>query len=245
MSPIAIEVFSEGKTENGIREQLCVRGICPYDLVERGGGGERDMLRKLDLRLRDWSSLSEEKRDPLRILVLRDWDSGRTLAGLRDSVSSIVRQYCTDAALTQHLSYDNVFTFQSGISGLRLALHIATYRYHEQFIKSTIDDYVLDLALRTTTVQALLQRYCQGWIITADQLTKIVRDEIPELLRSNGISSLVEAKNYVRFYAAVLQAHTSPSVFAQITLANAKEDDVRAVFAPLLAAVQSLGEDQL
>jgi hypothetical protein len=64
-----------------------------------------------------------------------------------------------------------------------------------------------------------------------------IEHEIPSLLNRNGIP-LLEAKDYVRLYAAVLQEHTSPPTFAKKTLAHAEPDDVREIFAPLLAAVE-------
>jgi len=197
MPPITIDVFSEGKTEKEVIEKLCSRGICPHVLKERGGDGEQAMLRKLNVQLRAWFDLSPEQREPLRILVLRDLDThnNRTIEGLCASVSNIVRRYHADASLAAHLNYDHVFTLQNGPFGLCLALHIANHRYQQEFIKSTIDDYVLNLALRATTAQALLQVcHKDDWTITADQLLIKVRNEIPELLSQNGIPRLVEAK---------------------------------------------------
>jgi hypothetical protein len=244
MPPITIDVFSEGKTEKEIIEKLHQRGIIPYRPEERGGGGDREMLRRLKVRLRAWFDLAQDQREPLLILVLRDLDTHRTISGLRDSISNIVRQHISDASLVVHPTHHNVFTLQAGISGLRLALHIASQRYHQGFIKSTIDDYVLNLALRGTTAQSLLQDCrSEDWTITADQLMNKVRDEIPALLSQNGIPRLVEAKEYIRLYAALLQTHTSPPVFAQKAVAHARDDDLREVFAPLLAAVQSLEAD--
>jgi len=244
MPPITIDVFSEGKTEREIAGKLCRRGICPHELKERGGGGEQEMLRKLSLLLRNWFDLAQEQRELLRILVLRDLDEGRTIDGLCESTLNVVRRHHTSARLISHLNYDHVFTLQTDLSGLRLALHIANHRYHQEFIKSTIDDYVLNLALRPATAEALLQN-CrkEDWIITTDKLVSKVRDEIPELLRQNGIPKLVEAKVYVRLYAALLQMATTPAIFAGKVLEHAQTDDVQEVFAPLLAAVHFLGSD--
>lgn len=245
MPPITIDVFSEGKTEKGIIEILSRRRICPYRLEERGGGGENEALRKLDVRLREWFALSQDQSEPLRILVLRDLDThrGRTIADLRSSVSNLVhRRHVAAADLAPDPTYQNVFTLPADSSGLRLALHIANRPYRPEFIKSTIDDYVLDLALRVPTAQALLQD-CRrdDWTITVDGLISKVQDEIPALLSQNGIPRLVEAKEYIRLYATLLQIPTTPASFAAKVVAHAQEADIREVFAPLLAAVQFLG----
>jgi hypothetical protein len=78
------------------------------------------------------------------------------------------------------------------------------------------------------------------WNITPQRLIEKITKEIPALLTQNGIPLRPHAKDYVRFYAAVLSLHTSPPVFAEKTLAHAKEDDIKEIFAPLLAAIQHL-----
>jgi hypothetical protein len=182
----------------------------------------------------------------LRILVMRDLDShqGRTVDRLCESVLNIVRRHHNESSLIPHPNHDNVFALQTELSGLRLALHIANRPYRRDFIKSTIDDYVLNLSLRRLSAQALLHE-CRrdDWTLTAEQLLNKVQNEIPALLVGNGIPRLIEAKEYVRLYAAVLQIATTPAVFAAKVLAHAEENDIREVFAPLLAAAQFLAED--
>jgi hypothetical protein len=128
-----------------------------------------------------------------------------------------------------------VYTWVSRHPDIRLALHVAIYRWHEGFVKSTIDDYVLALALREATARELIAD--KGWAIAPQQLINKIVFEIPTLLTGNGIL-LREAKDYVRLYAAVLQEHTSPPTFTGKTLAHAEPGDIRAAFAPLLAAAE-------
>jgi hypothetical protein len=245
MPPISIDVFSEGKTEKGVIDKLCVRGICAHQMEERGGGGEDNMLSNLSTQLRRWFDLALAEREPLNILILRDLDSheGKTIRRLCDSVSDRVKRHHPGAGLFSLANFDNAFKLNAAIPGLRLALHIANDCCRPEFIKTTIDDYVLKLALRQNTVTSFL---ASGQIgksgVTTEQLIQKVETEIPALLDRNKIP-LVEAKDFIRFYAAVLRAHTSPAVFAGKVLEHADEDDIRRVFASLLACIQFLGED--
>jgi hypothetical protein len=104
-------------------------------------------------------------------------------------------------------------------------------------LKATIDDYVLSLAFQANTVQDLVKR--KGWNVPSAEVLRKVEEEIPELLRKNRIP-LQEAKDYVRLYAAVIQEHTSPAVFAEKVLAHADQDDIRSIFQPLIAAIDFL-----
>lgn len=242
MPPITIDLFSEGKTEQGIAEKLCSRGICPYKLEERGGGGEDRMLFNLSVRLKDWFDLALEGREPLRILVLRDLDShqNKTVKGICDGVSERVKRHHPQSEFVRSVEHDNVFKLQSDLSGLHLALHVANDRYSSEFIKTTIDDYVLKLALCSNTAASLLES-CKkaGWEITTEELMNKVQSEIPALLKRNRIP-LIEAKDCIRLYATVLQAHASPAVFAGKVLEHAEESDIKETFSSLLAAIQLL-----
>lgn len=246
--PISIDVFSEGATEKGVVEKLCSRGICPYSLTERGGDGDPAFLRKLRLQLRNW--VEQGQSEPLRVLVLRDWDkhTGKTTDDLCKSVLDIVRQYRPEAELIPHANHDNVFSCQTD-GGLSVSLHLATRFYAAHFVKATIDDYVLELALLPATAERLLessrergqrQKPTREWPISAAVLIEKVTREIPELLQKNRIPQLLEAKEYVRFYAALLQKHSSPATFAAKVQEHADEQDIRTVFAPLMAAAQFL-----
>ena len=252
-TPMMIDVFSEGQTERGVIEKLCNRTICPHTLTERGGGGDPLFLDKLRQFLRDWFALQLDTREPLRVLVLHDWDkhTGKTIDSLCQSVLSIVQRHQSDAALVKHTAHENVFILRTSLNGLSLALHIANQFYGTSFVKATIDDYLLDLALRQTTAQLLLdskrqagarQQPARDWQITAEALAKKVWQEVPELLQRNNVPDLLEAKDFLRLYATILQQHTAPAAFAGKVLQHAKEEEIREVFAPLLAAIQSLAD---
>ena len=248
-----IAVYSEGATEKNVIAKLCERKLIAPDLEERGGDGEKTMMRKLRLAVRAWYESAKTPRKDLRILVLRDLDTHekKTIDVICKSTADVIRTYDSSAQLLPHETYVNVFVLKTELASLQLVLHIASQPYLESFAKATIDDYVLKLALLETTAKALLQNKKEAgmqknpkrdWQIDAPALQKKVIEEIPTLLSQNKIPALIEAKEYVRFYATLLQEHSSPATFAGKVLAHAEEKDIREVFAPLLASTQSFIE---
>lgn len=237
-------IFVEGNTETKILEKL---ELAAPDAVKQKPGGKDDINKRMIDVL--GPKLGNE---PIRCLVMRDLDShvGETSEGIRSSVEQALRRLFDErgfasqsVSLSLHDRHENVFTFPATAPNIKVALHIATHCCLGHFIKSTVDDYVLNLALRASTAESFLQKNrTRNWTISADALINKVRQEIPALLQSNGIPPLGEAKDYVRFYAAVLQMHTSPPVFAERTMAHAPESEIQEVFAPLLAAAQFLSD---
>ena len=238
-------VFVEGNTETIILEKL---KLADNAAVRRKPGGKDSINKRMIDAL--GPSLGVE---PIRCLVMRNLDShgGETVDGIRGGVEQAIRRIFDERGLASqnvsliaHDRHDNVYTFQATDPNIKVALHIANYRCLSHFIKSTVDDYVLNLALRYGTVESLLQENRnRNWNISVETLLNEVRREIPALLQRTGIPQLREAKDYARLYAAVLQMDTSPPVFAEKTMAHAQESDIREVFAPLLAAAQFLSDD--
>lgn len=239
------DVFVEGNTEIKILERL---KLADPDAVKQRPSGKGDINKRMIDVL--GPKLGNE---PIRCLVMRDLDSHdrETVDGIRGSVEQALRRLFDErdfasesVSLRPHDKHENVFTFQATDPNVKVALHIATYHCLIHFTKSTVDDYVLNLALRYSTAESFLQKNRdRKWTIGAEPLIHIVRREIPALLQRNGIPQLGEAKAYTRLYAAVLQMDTSPHVFAERTLAHAQESDIQEVFAPLLAAAQFLSDD--
>jgi len=238
-------VYVEGDTEAIILEKLKLTRSAPAR--QKAGGKDGVNKRMIDTL---GPSLGVE---PIRCLVMRNLDSHdrETVDGIRSGVEQALRRMFDErgfssqnVSLIAHDKHDNVWAFQAADPNVKVALHIATYRCLGHFIKSTVDDYVLNLALRYNTVESFLrENRSRNWNIGADTLLNAVRREIPAMLQRNGIPQLREAKDYARLYAAVLQMDTSPSVFAERTMAHAQESDIREIFAPLLAAAQFLSDD--
>lgn len=235
---MSVQIFFEGKTEEKVIEKVCEVVGCTFASIESGGKGQ--INRKLS------STLAPDVgQKTIRASILRDLDTHdhETIESVKQSVEDTLQRMFQTRGIQAGLQlmnleeYENVCAWKSDELDFRLALHIATYRWSDQFIKSTIDDYVLALALEPNTALALAQS--QGLRVDGHRLIEKVTRELPDLLQKNGIP-LVEAKDYVRLYAAVIKAHTSPPVFAQKTLHHVDDATVRKTFEPLCAALEFL-----
>lgn len=179
---------------------------------------------------------------PLRVLVMRDLDrhEGETAERLKQGTEQMLKKMLKNRNLDDSIQVkqmgSNIFLFTKQAIDLRLCLHIADYQWSESFIKSTIDDYILAIALEPQIAQALAEKQK---IADGPTLMKKVTEELPQLLANNGIS-LYEAKDYIRLYAAMLKMHTSPPVFADKALANAEDSLLQRHFSSLFAAVKTL-----
>lgn len=238
---MSIYLFCEGQTEINVVKKFATLA----DPNVRGKGKDqvnKEMHKRLGPRLNQLKAV--------RALIMRDVDQEETPQSIVQSVTDAVRSMLIERGFQQEVQFEpcanhpNVYLLTLSkpdpFLDLRLALHLATDKWKEDFINATIDDYVLNLALREETVISFLQK--KKWsAIKPEQIIAKVTDHIPALLQKNGIR-LSEAKDYVRLYATVIQMHTSPPVFAEKTLANAAEADKQTVFASLLAALDYLGE---
>lgn len=241
-----IDAFPEGQTEVAVIEAICQRdkhqsrGNAIYCHPVRGKQGiRRTFLEIVPPKL--------PKRQPVRCLIFRDLDShdGETIEIIEQSVTDMLKQAFRKMEfdesiidLRRHPDHDNVFTVVSPQPDFRFALHVAEHRWKDDFIKSTIDDYVLSLALNAATAESMARKLG----INGERLVHKITKELPDLLIQNGIP-LKEAKDYVRLYAAVIKSHTSPPVFAGKTMANAEDDLLCEVFAPLKAALDFVRND--
>jgi hypothetical protein len=234
---MTIEVFYEGKTEGKVCLKLAE--ITQVDDVDFRSSDGKDKLNKIvETRL-----LKLSRGQPIRFLILRDMDEGENEERILQSMTGTLQRVLVEREISvakldlmPHPKHANVYTLLVPTLDIRVAVHLATKRWRDSFNKSTIDDYVLELALRPNTVEKLAANLG----IVADHLITKITDELPDLLRRNGIG-LTEAKDYVRLYAAVTKSHTSPPVFAEKTMANADEQDVCEVFQPLIAAFEFVG----
>ncbi|GIV98639.1 hypothetical protein [Roseiflexus sp.] len=160
--------------------------------------------------------------ESLRVLILRDLDmhEGETIDQVVQSTKTALIQLFRNryALLNPDLNrlgkFKNVYIWHSeNDPDIRIALHIATHRWSESFIKATIDDYILTIALLRDISDELAREIG----VNGDCVIKKVTEEIPTILKNNGII-MKEAKDYVRLYAAIIKSHTSPPVFAEKVL---------------------------
>ena len=235
---MSIYLFCEGQTEKNVVEQFVA-----LKNPEFKGEGKKEVNKKMAGTL---EPLLNQQVTPLRVLVMRDVDKDEKPASIIQSVTDAVqrmltkRDFSASVIFVAHNQYPNVYELTLTEPNLRIALHLATDKWDAGFINATIDDYVLALALREATAQAFIDG--KKWDTKPERIIRKVTNRIPTLLQENGIP-LREAKDYVSLYAAIIQVHKSPTIFAGKTLANATDADKQAVFAPLLAALDFLGAE--
>lgn len=248
--------FFEGATERAVLETL---KIIPRQLRDKDEGGKSQINDRIINTL--GPKLGGEQ---VRCLILRDLDShvNETPAAIKQSVvdcfKGLFRERGFDGktvALTPHDSFPNVFLFEAVTPDMKAALHIAEYRYAKHLKNATIDDYILNLALRTETVQQLIKNKRDNRrkefldaAVGDDDAAKIsqiaaavikkVLEEIPRLLQENNFPALKEAKQYLHIYSAVTQEHVSPAVITKDIIKNAATTDKEQVLASLFAAIQ-------
>lgn len=192
---------------------------------------------------------------PIKALLMVDWDAHnnqtpeREVQRLTTVIQNLLSKRQSQIAPSDlplhpsfkpHEKHSNVYLLKMPVLPLHVALHIATKRWADTFIKSTIDDYILELALRPTTIANFLRHKRWEQPEPAEIVKKVVQ-EIPDLMRRNNIP-LLEAKTYTRWFAALMQESTSPPIFASLVLKNAAPEDTNKVFGPLLAAIGFLRE---
>lgn len=230
-------VFVEGKTEEKVMSKLLKAFDFEFRIIDAGG------KERLNQKLSD--TLAPLLGQPLRVLFLRDLDNNETIPGLVQSAEHALqaifdgRGFRISPVRNTLNHFNNVFVWHSNKLDFRVALHIATYRWNESFVNATIDDYVLALALEPAIATAIAQS--QNLSVNGEALIKKVTEELPALLQRNGIS-LTEAKNYVRLYAAIVKAHTSPPVLAEKVLnrSEVNKDRLKDHFKSIFAALESL-----
>ena len=250
--------FFEGATERAVLENL---KVIPRQQRDKDEGGKSQINDRIKNTL--GPKLGGET---VRCLILRDLDShvDETSAAIKQSVvdcfKGLFRERGFDDAvvkLAPHEQFQNVFVFASASPNLKVALHVAEYKYKEQFKNATIDDYILDLALRTETVHQLIQnkkpirrKEFLDALMGEDEVAKVnqiaaavikkVTEEIPRLLQDNNFPALKEAKQYLQFFSAITQEPKSPSVITKDIIKCASDKARNEILAPLFAALKFL-----
>lgn len=236
-----VSAIVEGSTEEKVLEKL--KGFIGLTIEINRSDGKGQMNRTIEGKIGPLIDGSES----VRVLILRDLDlhDKETVDSLVQSTEGILQRIFEkrNAAIKPKLEPkgdpDNVYIWHPKELDFRVALHVATYRWNDSFIKATTDDYVLALALKPAIATAIAQS--QNLSVNSAALIKKVTEELPALLQRNGIP-LTEAKDYVRLYAAIVKAHTSPPVFAEKVLNRSEVDEqmLRNHFQSLFAALEFL-----
>ncbi|MEA5617955.1 hypothetical protein VB711_08900 [Cronbergia sp. UHCC 0137] len=248
-----IFVVGEGISEKKVCDQLeKIIGIkLKYSLA--GGNGKKGVNQKASNIV---SPLLQEE-ESVSCLLMYDLDShnNETEADILKSIYGNTgwlkkiescKEIDFNSAVIHNSIYPNLHTLSIPELKLNIAIHIATKKWRKGFIKSAIDDYVLELALIPTTMNSILAEINKSKInihIPSIKIFDKVTKEIPDLMQSNanGIDDLIEAKDYLGFYGAVLKLHTPPPNVIEKIMAHADEKDIREVFGALIAAFEFVG----
>ena len=248
--------FFEGATERAVLETL---KVIPRQQRDKDEGGKSQINDRIKNTL--GPKLGGEI---VRCLILRDLDSHvtETSVAIKQSVvgcfKGLFRERGFDeqvVALNSYEKFSNVFVFEATDPDIKVALHIAEYKYKMQFKNSTIDDSILNLALRAETVQQLMKnkrdnRRKEFFDAVpgddddakakqiAEAVIRKVLEEIPQLLQENNFPPLKEAKQYLQFFSAIAQEPKSPAVITKDIIKSATDKDKEETLASLFAAIQ-------
>jgi len=231
-----IQVFAEGKTEEKVIERL--KQFFPGFAFQTFDCKGKDKINS-EIVTKLGPLVGQQ---PVRALILRDKDSGETIARIIQSVDNGLKGILKQRGINTSLQFQrvtgvwNAFVWDAVSIDFRLSIHIASRRSLRGLTKSTIDDLVLQLAFNPNVATTLAQNVHVGGQVIIQKVTK----EIPMLLQQNGFPPLSEAKDYVRLYAAVTRMHTSPPVFAEVVLANTDDHLLQQNFASIIAAIEAL-----
>jgi hypothetical protein len=231
-----ILVFAEGKTEEKVIERL--KQFFPGFAFQTFDCKGKDKINS-EIVTKLGPLVGQQ---PVRALILRDKDSGETIARIIQSVDNGLKGILKQRGINTSLQFQrvtgvwNAFVWDAVSIDFRLSIHIASRRSLRGLTKSTIDDLVLQLAFNPNVATTLAQNVHVGGQVIIQKVTK----EIPMLLQQNGFPPLSEAKDYVRLYAAGTRMHTSPPVFAEVVLANTDDHLLQQNFASIIAAIEAL-----
>ena len=239
-------VFGEGKTEERLIKQL-MAAIAPDVRMDfRQSEGRGRLVTTIV------SSLGPELEQPVCCLVLVDRDNG-------DSIDSIRERYKSSfQALLEERGFSSIVSFRAleenenvlelvlnppGSPDLRVALHVAetpdSLRIHG-FNNDTTDGYILAAAL----TEPVLERFAKKAGIDSQRLSEKVAQEIPDLMKANGVRAL-DAKDLIAAYMAAarfLKVNRSEAedTFAGIVVARAiryARQDFDRIVSSIVAAI--------
>ncbi len=244
-------VFGEGKTEERLMKQLLAYAAPDLKMDFRQSEGKGKLVETIV------ASLGPELLQPVRCLILSDRDSDDSIDSIRSKFKAGFQRLLTERGFTASASFsalaghENVLTLVFGSSDspdLQVALHVAQTPPSLQvgFDNDATDAYILAAALS----EPVRERFAQKAGISAQDLFDKVTQEIPELLRANGVQRL-DAKDLIAAYmtaARFLKVNRSEAAdtFAGVVIARAirrARPDFDRIFSSIVAAIDAVTED--
>lgn len=250
-------VLYEGITEMNLLEKLKKKQFIHYDTPVKckSKGFKREIIDILKPLSRESETLGEG--DSIGIVMFRDMDSGKAIDDIKRSAENAINEalemFKRDRlSFSQSPEYPNVYFIRNKRPTFDFILHIAQRNHAEElprFGNCTTDDYILDLAIRTGTIENLKEfkeAKKNNLHLTAGEIQKKIVKEIPSILGRNGIK-LKEAKGFVNLYIAVLQIGGKGSLrYCELpgeVVEHARDKDVRDVLESWITAFQMIRRD--
>ncbi|RMG05225.1 MAG: hypothetical protein D6735_05665 [Acidobacteria bacterium] len=136
-----VHAIFEGRTEEKVLNRLERLADCSFELTPSDG---KNKMRKTIVGLIGPLIGS----GPIRVVILRDLDHDETIDQVVQRTTDALKQAFEgrNPSVVPQLDRldDNVYVWRSADDlDIRVALHIATYRWNKAFIKTKIDDYIL------------------------------------------------------------------------------------------------------
>jgi hypothetical protein len=251
-------VLYEGVTEENLLEKLKKKQIIHYDTPVKckSKGFKREIINILKP-LSGESETFDEEGDSIGIVMFHDMDSGKRIDDIRKSTEDAVNEALEIVkrdrlSFSESPKYPNVYFIRNRSPAFDFVLHIAQRNHAKglpSFENCTTDDYILDLAIRTRTIEGLKEfqeAKKNNSLLTAREIQKKIVKEIPSILEKNGIT-LKEAKGFVNLYIAVLQIGGEGSLrYRELpgkVVEHAQEEDVREVLESWIAAFHMIERD--
>lgn len=247
-----ILVMSEGLTEKNALNKLRERKIIEFDDLVLTGSAGTFHKRAVDILYPRF-----ELGSPFNIVIMRDLDSGKTVEKIKESTRNAMRKALEKARIDEkiefenHQEYSNIFFIEKIRSKFSVVLHIAQIESDRGFKNCTTDDYILNLAMRTKTIENLKEfgeARKENPQLTPEEVQRKIKEEILPTLEENGIR-VREAKGLVNLYIAVLQIGGEGSLrYGELpgeVIERAEEEDIREVFESWIAAFNVIKEVDL
>ena len=252
---VSVAVYAEGRTEWFVARQLCKRTILNgMDFIKHDqypgnmviGGGVDAFLKKLvEPSGKKGIFISPHAN---KILLMFDQEQISDLGkDVKSRVEIYLKKYDINSNFHQHDKYSNVFigTVDTDDVSLSVVVHVANKESPDG--NKDFDGYIVEL-LQCLKGVPIVKNILDGNITAlkkpdmAQVVCQIGGQDIP-LLMEEKQWSIKRSKTILYSYITAMQIGKSHTIFSEKVVEKSDEEDLRNVFASLIAAWDSLKED--
>ena len=238
MSPAEVLIIAEGATEREVGNVLYQKGILHNGLTSRLPSGIRqregyDAVVDILTRANPLLALQGTGGNVLFMLDQEDSPSplDRKDQFLRDLQQRDTNDFWQNISFSQHANTNNIFEYQA--NNLHLVLHISNAEV-PGISRCDFDGYILNILQNSNINQQVVSRIvAEGQ--SCQQLLHKAEIEFTNLMVSNGYS-WIHAKSWLYAYITAFQYRRSHVWFARDVVKYTSDDELRQVFASLIAA---------